>query len=285
MYPRVHGHELSGIVEEASGPGLLKSGDRVVVEPLLNCDTCYPCQHGKYNCCANLKVIGAHVDGGFAEFLSVPVNRLHKIPDHIPFDLAAICEPYTIGHHCTSRAPIQPGEYVLILGSGAIGLTAIDFASMKGGRVVVAEVSAYRREMARKFGAEVVIDPSTQNLQEELMSLTNGEGAGIVIEATGVTRVMESTEDLVAAGGTIVIAGLTSDKVAFTGINFTRREMNILGTRNSAHEFPSVIEAIAQGKTHAGLFITRKFPFADFPEAIKYTAENIANEGKVVIEF
>jgi L-gulonate 5-dehydrogenase len=286
MYPRIHGHELAGkIVQIADDVTTSKVGDRVVIEPLLACGTCYPCRKGKYNCCVNLEVIGAHVDGGFAEYLAVPAKKVHPIPEGMPFDLAATCEPYTIGHHSTLRAGITRGETVLILGAGAIGLTAIDFAKIRGARVLVAEVSAFRQEMARKFGADVVIDPSKQDLLKVVLELTNGEGAAAVIEATGVTAVMESTENLVAAGGTIVIAGLTTDKVAFTGINFTKREMNILGTRNSAGEFPAVIEAIASGKTHAHLLITKRFSFNEMVEALEYTTNNMASEGKVIIEF
>ena len=286
MYPRIHGHELSGVIEKP-GPGHtdLNPGDPVVIEPLIPCGTCYPCRKGKYNCCSNLKVIGAHIDGGFAEYLVVPENRVHKIPIGMPFDLAATCEPYSIGHHSTSRAAITPGETVLIIGSGAIGLTAIDFAKIAGARVMVTEISPFRREMALKFGADIVVDPSGENLLNRVLDETSGEGAGVVIEATGDPRVMESTENLVAAGGSIVIAGLTTDKVAFTGINFTKREMNILGTRNSAGEFPAVIDAIASGKTHANILITRKFHFTEFLEAIDFTARHMASEGKVIIEF
>jgi len=286
MYPRIHGHELSGVVEAIwDEHSTLKVGDPVVVEPLIACGKCYACRKGKYNCCADLKVIGAHVDGGFAEYLAVPTSRVHRIPDAMSFDLAATCEPYTIGYHFTRRGQIDAGDTVLILGSGAIGLTAIDFAKLDGARVIVAEVSPFRQQMARKFGADYVVDPSKESLKECVMDLTCGEGAGVVLEATGVTAVMESTENLVAAGGTIVVAGLTNDKVAFTGINLTKKEMNILGTRNSAREFPPVIHAIASGRTHAAELITKRYPFHQLVEAMDYTAHNMASEGKVILEF
>jgi L-gulonate 5-dehydrogenase len=285
-YPRVHGHELSGIVEK-TGVGVenVKVGDHVVVEPLIFCGKCFPCRMGKYNCCVNLQVIGAHVDGGFAEYVKVPSHLAHKIPAEMPFDLAATCEPYSIGYHSTHRAQITAADKVLVLGAGAIGLTAVDFAKLTGATVFVAEVSPFRQNLARKFGADVIIDPSKENTEAKIREFTNGEGVGVVIEATGVVKVMESTENLVAAGGRIVIAGLTNDKVAFTGIKFTNREMTILGTRNSAGEFPAVIDAIASGKTHSDMLITKRFPFQDIVNALNYTAANIAIEGKVIIEF
>lgn len=125
-YPRIHGHEIAGIIEEVNGSSDLQPGDRVVLEPLLACGNCYPCRTGKYNCCANLQVIGAHVDGGFADYLKAPINRLHKIPASMPFHLAATAEPYSIGVQISRRAALQAGEIVLIIGAGAIGLTVLD---------------------------------------------------------------------------------------------------------------------------------------------------------------
>lgn len=285
-YPRIHGHELSGKIEKVGAKVKnVDEGDHVVIEPLISCGSCYPCRVGKYNCCVNLKVIGAHVDGGFTDYIKVPAHLVHKIPQEMPFDVAATCEPYSIGHHSTQRAQISSSEKVLILGGGAIGLTALDFAKIAGAEVYVAEISPFRQNMARQFGADKIIDPSKEDVLEKVLEFTNGEGAGVVIEATGVVRVMESTENLVAAGGRIVIAGLTNDKVAFTGINFTKREMTVLGTRNSAGEFRAVIDAIASGKTHSDKLITKRFPFTDIVNALHYTAENITSEGKVIIEF
>ena len=285
-YPRIHGHEISGIVEKTSaGVTNVIKGDSVVVEPLISCGTCYPCRIGKYNCCVNLRVIGAHVDGGFADYIKVPAHLVHKIPSVMSFDMAATCEPYSIGYHSTHRAQITASDKVLILGAGAIGLTAIDFAKLAGAEVYVAEISPFRQNMARKFGADIIIDPSREDTADKILKLTNGEGVGVVIEATGVAKVMNDTENFVAAGGRIVIAGLTNEKVSFTGINFTKREMTVLGTRNSAGEFPAVIDALASGKTHSNLLITKRFPFTDIVKAMKYASENITSEGKIIIEF
>ena len=176
-YPRVHGHELSGIVEKAAaGVSNVNPGDPVVIEPLIHCATCYPCRIGKYNCCANLKVIGAHVDGGFAEYIKVPAHLVHKIPSGMPFDLAATCEPYSIGYHSTRRAQVTAIDKVLVLGAGAIGLTVIDFAKFTGADVYVAEISPFRRNMATRFGADVIIDPSKEDTVEKILELTEGEG-------------------------------------------------------------------------------------------------------------
>ena len=286
-YPRIYGHELSGdVVETFEEYPNVKIGDRVVLEPLIACGHCYPCRVGKYNCCENIKVIGAHVDGGFAEYIKVPYHRVHKIPDSLAYDLASLCEPYSIGAQCTKRGSITKEDTVLIMGSGAIGLTVLDFAkNIIGARVMICDIHPFRLELAKKFGADAVVNSKEEDIYKRIMEFTNHEGASVVVEATGVSSVMESTENLVAAGGTIVIVGLTNDKVAFTGINFTKKEMTIHGSRNSANLFPYVIDSISSGKLHSEELMTNKFKFEDIGEAFAYTAQNLDKVGKVVIEM
>lgn len=285
-YPRIYGHEFTGVVEslpaETAG---LSVGDRVVIEPLLPCGHCYPCRKGKYNCCVNLKVIGVHTDGGFAEYVAVPVKRLHKLPAAMPFEVAVIIEPYSIGAQCVKRAEVAPDETVLVIGAGAIGLTIIDLAKAIGARVIAVDTAPFRIDTARKLGADVVIDASRENLNERVLTLTDGEGAGIVIDATGSSKVMENTENLVAAGGIITIVGLTNDKVAFTGINFTKREMTIKGSRNSANIFPSLIDAFKQGNLHPNIFLTHKFSFDRITEAFDFTYNNLKDVAKAAVFF
>ncbi len=285
-YPRIHGHEFAGeIVKLGENVSGFSVGDHVVIEPLKACGKCYPCRHGKYNCCTKLQVIGAHTDGGFAEYIAVETKNLHKIPQDMPFDLAAALEPYSIGAHCSNRAEITPGETVLILGVGAIGLTITDYAKLLGARVIAVDTSLARLELAKKMGADEVINPLTEDVNTRVMQLTDNEGAGIVIEATGVTKVMENTENLVASGGKIVIVGLTNDKVAFTGINFTKNEMTVLGSRNSMNVFPQIIADANNNKIHPELLVTHRFKFDNVVEAFKYAKDNISSVGKIVLIF
>ena len=285
-YPQIYGHEVAGVVETLpEGTEGLKKGDLVVTEILLACGKCYPCRHGKPNCCVDLKVIGAHTQGGFAEYAVFPAANLHKVPGNLTLDDAVLVEPYTIGYHCVERSEIQPEETALVVGVGAIGLTVVDILKAKGCRVIAADLSEFRRNKARTMGADETIDPGSEDLRGRVLELTQGEGAGVVFEATGVSKVMSMTEDLVAAGGTIVIVGLTNDKVCFTGINFTKREMTIKGSRNSVGAFEPVLKLMSEGKLHQKELLTKKFPFDQAVEAFAYTVKNIATEGKVVLEF
>ncbi len=283
QYPSIQGHEFVGIVEQVPENARgIASGDRVVGEILLPCGKCYPCRHKKPNCCAELKLVGLHTPGSFAQRVAVPVQNLHAVPEGMPDDVAVLVEPYAIGHHAIARSGITADETALVIGCGTIGLTIIDLLSAMGVRVLAADLSSFRQRKAEEMGADVVIDSAQEDLHKRVMELTMGEGAGVVYEATGSSRIMGQTESLVAAGGTITIVGLTNDSVSFSGLNFTKREMSIHGSRNSCGDFAPVIEDLASGKLHPQSLLTRKFRLADAAEALDYTVRHLGEEGKVV---
>jgi L-gulonate 5-dehydrogenase len=249
QFPIIGGHEICGTVaslgEKVSG---FSPGQLVVVEPFLSCGTCYPCRVGKPNCCARLQIIGVHRPGGYAEAVLVPATHLHKVPAEVPPLWAAFAEPVTIGIHACRRAGVLPGEYVLVLGCGPIGLAIIEVALASKAQVVAVDVNQQRLETARNLGAEVL--SGGDGLLAEVLAHTNQEGAPVVIEATGNPTVIESTVDLVAAGGRIVIVGLTPRAVSvkFPGLDFTRKELTILGFRTEVNCFPDALALLASGK-------------------------------------
>lgn len=286
-YPQIYGHELVGTIEKLpdGAETELRLGDRVVAEILLPCGSCYPCRHGKPNCCSNLKVIGAHTQGAFAEYAVYPIKNLHRVPDNLSLDSAVLVEPYTVGYHCVERSEIVSGETALVIGTGAIGLTIIDILKTRGVTVIAADLSEYRLQMAKDMGADVLINSGNEDLLARVLELTNGEGAGVVFEATGVSKIMSLSQDLVAAGGIITIVGLTGNDVSFHGINFTKKEMTIHGSRNSVGAFAPVLEMMSAGELHEGRLLTKKIKFESAVEGFEYTTNNLAVEGKVVIEI
>ena len=184
-------------------------GTPVVIEPFIGCGTCYPCRVGKSNCCAKLRIIGVHSPGGFGELVAAPAEKVHRIPSGLSFTEAAFAEPVAIGVQACRRGNIKMGEYALVLGCGPIGLAIIEVAKAKGARVVASDVLEKRMETAAKLGAEVLL--GGDSLLPSVMKQTNGEGAAVVVEATGNEKAMEQTVDLVAAGGRIVIVGLVKE--------------------------------------------------------------------------
>jgi threonine dehydrogenase-like Zn-dependent dehydrogenase len=248
-YPQVAGHEIAGVVAE-TGEGVegLGPGAPVVVEPFIGCGACYPCRIGKTNCCARLSIIGVHRAGGFAELVLAPAKNVHPIPPGLSLPFASFAEPVAIGVQACRRGEVAAGEYVLVIGCGPIGLALVEVAQARGARVVATDVMPSRLRTAASLGAETL--PAGEGLLPAVMEQTDGEGAPVVIEATGNTKAMEQTVDLVAAGGRIVILGLArqGDKVSFPALDWTRKEMTVLGSRASVNCFPESLQLLADGK-------------------------------------
>jgi len=271
-HPWTIGHEMAGEVAEVSGTtsGLVV-GDRVTVEPLIACGKCYACRVGKYNCCASLQVIGASTPGGFAEYVVIPSIRCHKVPDSMPWEVAALAEPYSIGANILKRGQIVPEDLVVINGAGPIGLTALDFAkNIHGAKVLVTDMHRGRLERASAMGADVIVDASKESVLEAVMGFTNGEGGSLVVDATGNAKAIESTQHLVAPGGRIVVVGFTDEDVKLNGILIVKKEMTFMGSRNSAGIFPYVVESLQSGKLKTAVYITDRYPFSEICQAFEH---------------
>lgn len=248
-YPQICGHEIAGVVAEVGKDVTgLEPGMAVVVEPFLGCGRCYPCRVGKPNCCQNLEIIGVHRPGGFADLVVAPVTHVHRVPPELDLFQASFAEPVAIGVQAVRRGEVQAGEDVLILGCGPIGLALIEVVKALGATPLATDVLPERLATAQQFGAETL--PADDQLLERVIARTNGEGMPVVIEATGNPRAMEQTVDLVAAGGRIVIVGLVKQGVTvqLPGLDFTRKEMTIIGSRASTNCFPEALRLLAEGK-------------------------------------
>ncbi len=283
QYPVIGGHEIAGVVQElGSEVEGLSVHDRVVVEPFIGCGRCYPCRVGKSNCCMNLEIIGIHRPGGFAEFVVAPATNVHRVPEGLSMAEASFAEPVAIGVQACRRGEVAAGEYVLILGCGPIGLALIEVAKARGARVVATDMMPDRLETAAQLGATVV--PGGEGLLSSVLDQTNGEGAPVVIEATGNPRAMEATVDLVAAGGRIVIVGLVAKgvNVSFPGLDWTRKELTVVGSRASVNCFPESLDLLAQGKITYPRMATQ-FSMWQAPEVFAKLAEHPGAVHKAVL--
>jgi len=282
LYPAVAGHEVAGIVVDL-GPGTagFARGDRVAVEPFIGCGTCYPCRIGKPNCCAKLVILGVHRPGGYAEYIAAPARNVHRIPPGLSLIEASFAEPVAIGVQACRRGAIG-AEYVLVLGCGPIGLALIEVARARGARVVAADVLPGRLETARRLGAETLV--AGDDLERSVLEQTSGEGAPVVMEATGNPKAMEATVNLVASGGRIVIIGLVKKGtlVGFPGLDFTRKEMTIVGSRASANCFPEALELLAGGKITYPRVAT-EFSLWDAPSVFSRIAKDPGSVHKGVL--
>ena len=285
-FPLRQGHELAGTIESLADDydGPRKVGERVAIEPLIPCGTCFPCRHGHYNACASLKVIGAHVAGGLVDKLAVSASALFPAGDLSP-ELTALCEPMSIGCQAISRGRVTADDTVVVIGAGPIGQAVLLGSKERGAHVLVADRIASRLELAKEFGADVVVDTTTTDLATEVKRWTEGEGAAVVMEATGSPEVIRLAVDLVAASGIIVVIGLSDREVSIPVIEFTRKELNILGSRNNAGLFGEAVELVKRNRDRIGSLITHTCTLEEVPEVIRFAVDHPEQVEKVIVLF
>lgn len=262
--PLIMGHEFSGdVVEVGEGVTHVKVGDRVTVEPIWRCGECAGCRSGRYNLCDQLGFHGlAGGGGGFAEYTTVPEVMVHKIPDHMSYELAALVEPAAVALHAVRQSKLKTGDTAAVFGAGPIGLLNIQACFLAGAEKVYAiELSEERKELAANLGA-TVIDPSEVNPVEEIVKLTNG-GVDVSYEVTGVPVVLQQAIDSTKLAGETVIVSIWESNPAIDANTVVLKEKNIVGTIAYRDIFPAVINLIAEGRFDAGKLITKKIDLDD----------------------
>jgi 2-desacetyl-2-hydroxyethyl bacteriochlorophyllide A dehydrogenase len=282
-YPRIPGHEL-GVEVLAVGANVtnVKPGDRCSVEPYINCQKCYSCQRGYSNCCEAHKTLGVMCDGGLTSKILLPARKLHPVRS-LTYEQSALVETLAIGCHAVDRGAVQAGENVLVIGAGPIGLSVLEFVKLSGGRAIVADLSQKRLDFVR----DTMQVPDTIQITgqpsdvEQLESITNGQRADLVIDATGNHRSMVRSFEFAAYAGRVVYVGITQQKIAFEQAPLVhRRELTILASRNAhSRDFPRIIRLIEEGKINTDPWITHH---ADFEEVPRVFPEWIRPEAGVM---
>ena len=274
-YPRILGHELGvEVVDPGSDPNGLEAGDRCSVEPYLNCGRCIACRAGRSNCCADLKTLGVHIDGGMRPEVVVPARKLHRSRT-LTYDQLALVETLGIGAHAVERAQIGPDDFVLVIGAGPIGLSVSEFVQVRGATLAVMDVRQSRLDFCRRQIATAHTLAAGSDAVDELRSIGGGELPTVVMDATGSAASMAGTFDLPAQGGRIVFVGLFQGDVNFNDPNFHRRELTLLASRNARPgNFREIIALIESGRIDIHPWITHRFDLADTPKRFPETAAN-----------
>jgi 2-desacetyl-2-hydroxyethyl bacteriochlorophyllide A dehydrogenase len=266
-YPRIPGHEL-GVEVVAVGPGVtaVRPGDRCCVEPYLNCGQCHACRRGLTNCCEHNQTLGVHCDGGLRPLFTVPARKLHPSP-RLTHEQNALVETLAIGCHAVDRGGPRAGETTLIVGAGPIGLSALEFAKLAGGRVIVMDMAPGRLEFVRtRMGvADTILATGTAADAEAVSRLTDGRMCEVVIDATGSHASMSSALGLCSFGGRLVYVGITQQDLVFPHAPVMhRRELGILASRNALPgDFTRIIRLIEEGTIDTRPWITHHVAFAD----------------------
>jgi len=276
--PVIPGHEFFGYVEDI-GEGAAERfavavGDRVIAEQIVPCERCRYCRSGKYWMCEVHNIFGFQrevADGGMAQFMRIPSTALvHKIPPDMPLEDAAIIEPLSCAIHAVTRGDIQLDDVVVIAGAGPIGLMMVQVARLKTPRkLVVIDLVPQRLELARRYGADVVINPHDENALAIVRALTNGYGCDVYIEATGSpSGAVQGLELVRKLGRFVEFSVFGHDTTADWSIIGDRKELDIRGAHLGPYCYPIAIDLLARGFVTSKGIVTHDYPLERWDEAI-----------------
>jgi L-iditol 2-dehydrogenase len=268
--PIIMGHEASGVIantgKNVSG---WSAGDRVTFDSTIYCGECDYCREGMINLCDRRRVLGVSCEdyrqhGAFAEFVAVPPRILYRVPEGLPFEHAAMVEPFAIALHAIGRTPPLLNDTVVVVGAGMIGLALVQGLSHTGcGKLVVLDVADDRLAMAAKLGATHAINSGKENALAIINQLTNGRGADVSFEAVGLTATVDLALRCLRKGGAVTLVGNVAPKVEFPLQVAVTRELAVHGSCASRGEYPACLDMLARGDLKAEPLISAAAPLKE----------------------
>ena len=263
-YPIILGHELAGeLVSADNAPGF-RTGEIVSLIPYFSCGNCVACRAGKQNCCESIRVCGVHMDGGMAEYISVPSSSLlHS--DGLSLDAMALVEPLAIGAHGVRRADIKPGEFVLVIGAGPIGIGTMEFARIAGAKVIALDTNDHRLQFCHhQLKVDHTINARDSDVFNILQEITRKDMPPVVIDATGNLQAINKGFQYMSHGGRYVLIGLQREHISFSHPEFHKREGTLMSSRNATREdFEHVIDSMKKQLVDPETYITHRVSFED----------------------
>jgi L-iditol 2-dehydrogenase len=284
-YPRVAGHEMSGVVEVGDDAGL-SAGTRVVVDPAIACGICYQCLRGQTNLCPNGALLGRERDGVFRELVTVPVGNVHPVPAQVPDHVVPLIQVLATCVHAHRRTEIFPGDTVVVLGLGVTGLLHTQLAHARGAAAVIGiSRSPSKLQLSRELGADVAIDGRTPDVASQVLDATGGRGADVVIECAGLVSTLAQAVEFARLGGQLMAYGIINEtEGALRFYDLYYKELRISSPRAAKPEdFPAAISISASGSVRLEPLVTDRFPLDAIADA--FAAAQEATALKVVVEF
>lgn len=284
--PLVMGHEITGDIVEGNGAGSVRAGERVLVDPVVYCGTCFHCRAGRTNLCPAGSVIGREMNGGFAELVAVPYTHIHRLPAAVDSQTAPLIQVLTTCLHAQRRAQVSTGQSVAVIGLGVSGQLHVQLARARGARPVVGVArSGWKRALADQLGADLTA-ASGQTAIDAVIDATAGRGADVVIEATGHLAALGDAIAMVRSGGTVVLFGIyTETKGALPFYQLYFKEPTIASARAAtADDFPEAIDLVAQGQIRLAPLVTQVFPFVRLREALAMLEDDVDGRMKIILE-
>ncbi len=261
--PIVLGHEASGTVEEVGvDVENFTTGQHVLIPAVLTCGKCRFCRMGRENICSDMKMLGNHFDGAYAEYVAVPSKDVLHLPESIPLqDAAIIADALSTPYHAVkNRARVRPGDTVVVFGCGGVGINAVQLAAAVGAFVIAVDISERKLQWARELGAAKTIDASkVQRVSKEVKKLTGG-GADIAMEVIGNPRTIEEAFESVRYGGRLCVVGYTNEAISIVAGKIMFKELEIVGSLGCPPgEYVPLIRMVELGRIDLSRLVTHRF--------------------------
>ncbi|GAA3401092.1 galactitol-1-phosphate 5-dehydrogenase [Paenibacillus hodogayensis] len=285
----IMGHESAGQIE-AVGPNVTdwKAGDRVAIDPQLSCGYCYACERGWKNLCENGVTIGSSrkhlTHGAMREYITVPTRQIYKLPDNVSFDEGATLDFVGNAVHVLNRSNSKLGDTFVIIGTGAIGLIAVQLAKLRGaGKIIAVDTSDSKLALAARFGADRTINPIKEDAIAVIKEETGGYGADIVLEMVGLPATYDTAVRAAKMQGTVMALGFAADQVTIPIQPLLFSEVTIVGCTGFSFEGPTVLNMIADGRIDVKPLITHEFPLDQIESGFEVLLDKKADAIKVII--
>lgn len=286
-YPVVQGHEVSGkIVAVGDAVTKVKIGDRVTIEPQVACGTCYPCKHGMYNICNNLKVMGFQTTGTASDYFAVSEHHIVKLPDDMDFRFGAMIEPLSVGVRAVKKAGNMKDKQVLVIGAGPIGnLVAQTAKALGASKVMISDVNKLRLEKALASGVDVAVNVKDEKLSEAIdREFGADRRADVIFDCAGVQQAISSAVSVARKGSDIVVVAVYEGVPQVDMAYINECEIRIIGTaRYNFDDFKTAISLVEEGKIQLGELITDEFEIPDYLKAYQKIEKTPETTMKVLV--
>jgi len=284
--PLIMGHEIAGEIAEIGGHVKgSQIGDRVVVQPVLSCGECEQCRSGNENICRNIRFLGLHVPGGFAEYVKAPAKNCYTMPSRLRFEEACLTEPLSVAVHVVNNVPVGVNGTILIVGAGVVGSMVTQVARLRtSGKIIVTDILDSRLDLAKKLGADITINPRKKNVPEEIHKITEGRGVDVSIEVVGIESTIQDALASVKKGGTTIAIGLLEKSMKIDVMSLVSSESKLLGSYlYNDCDFRSSINLITEGKVNLQPYLTCILALDDALKGFEEMATNKEKTLKVIL--
>ena len=285
-YPLIMGHEMIGELVGGEPPAGIHKGDRVIIDPVLACGTCFHCRIGQTNLCPAGGLIGRETNGGFAEYAAVPARLVFRLPDSIDSRTAPLIQVATTCLHAQRLTSSFEGQSVAVIGLGVSGQLHVQIAKARGAATVIGiSRSAFKNDLAKQLGADFTIEAGPTAIQK-VLDATDGRGADVVIECTGVMAMLADSIRMVRFGGRIILFGIMSAKegaLPFYDLYF--KELTLINNRAATSEdFPLMIDLVARGAVRLEPLVTHHMALSELETALEMVEDGADRRLKIILD-